>query len=225
MRTHSEFISFAKLANLQAVIPVVTVALVCNDLAVANSAMSRLTANVPRSLHHVRRGVRMYFSRMQCGHLNEGMDAIAEVQKTSLLLAAVQSCRTSAIAAFHELCKCLKGGPYHKEFKRHVGFMRNRAAFHYDPNDLGWAIADRAGKSQGGTSSLTAGEDIHSSRFEFGDDLLDSVVCRRIWGIPKNQDVRQEADRFGAWCDKKCREYLHFGADFVPRFLKGRATI
>ena len=67
--------------------------------------------------------------------------------------------------------------------------------------------------------SMTIGEDVHSSRCEFADVVLDTVVCRSLWKIPVGTDVRAEADRISEWCFKKSLEFLTFGGDFVSRFL------
>lgn len=224
MRTTTLFIRFSKLANCESAEVVVTLAMICNDLAIANSSMSRSSEAKSPLVAHVRRGARMYFSRMMCGHLNEGLDAIRSVRDIPELRVIVTQCSVAAQAAFEELCNCLPGSPQHKNFEKYVGWVRNRVAFHYDPKDIRWAIQDRAGRAGADTSSLTGGGDIHSTRFEFGDDLLDSIVVRRLWKIPRDKDVRSEADRVATWCDEMCRRFLEFCQEFVPFFLRGRAT-
>jgi hypothetical protein len=81
VRTRTLFLDFAKLSQVKGGEVVLILAMVGNDLAVANSAMSRLPARLPISLQHMRRGIQMYFSRMQCAHLCEGMKAIELVSK------------------------------------------------------------------------------------------------------------------------------------------------
>lgn len=202
---------------------VATLAMVCNDLAIANSSMSRYSKNGPAALAHIARGGRMYFSRMMCGHLNEGMEAIATVRRDASLLALVNRCSEKAQGAFEALCACLRGGSEHKKFEKYVGWVRHRVAFHYGADDIVWAIKDRASRNVTGT--LTAGQGIHSTRFEFADDILDSIVVRKLWRIPREKDVRGEADRIGNWCDQKCREFLQFSQEFVPLFLRAHSII
>jgi len=100
-------------------------------------------------------------------------------------------------------------------------------AFHYDRKDVKWAIGDRANPSTPSSrnGSMTAGEDIHTTRFEFGDALLDSVVCRRLWKIPTNVNFQAEADLIGEWCFTKCVAYLEFAGAFVPVFLREREVV
>lgn len=63
------------------------------------------------------------------------------------------------------------------------------------------------------------GEDIHSTRFDFADDILDTIVCLKLWQIPLDKDVRAEADRISDWCFQKSMQFFSFGGDFVGRFL------
>ncbi len=70
---------------------------------------------------------------------------------------------------------------------------------------------------------MTIGDDIHSSRFDFADVVLDTIVCRKLWEIPVTVDVRAEADRIADWCFRRSVQFLDFGGDFVSRFLREHA--
>jgi len=224
MHTATLFVSFPKLAAVDGAIPAIRVALVCNDLAIANSSLGRYQ-QLAGAMSHISRGGQMYFARVSCGHLNEGMEAIAEINKRPVLKGVVDGCSAQARSAFADLSDCLRGGSQHAKFERLVGWIRNRVAFHYDPNDLRWALDRRAGASTGSVSSMTAGEDIHSTRFDFGDDLLDTIVCRKLWKIPSDADTRPEADRISDWCFQKILRFLEFGEDFVPVFLRKNGVV
>ncbi len=225
VRTRTLFLDFAKLSQVKGGEVVSILAMVCNDLAVANSAMSRLPAKLPISLQHIRRGIRMYFSRMQCAHLYEGMEAIKLVRDTPSLKIVIGQCGAKAQKAFDTLCECLPGGKERGNFKRYVGWVRNRIAFHYSRDDISWAIQRRAQAEKGKIATMTAGGDIHSTRFEFGDDLIDSIVVRLLWNIPEKTDLRTEADRIGDWCDQMCRSFMVFSSGFVVRFVRNRVTL
>jgi hypothetical protein len=220
MRTHTEFFSFRKLARATGASVIARVAMVCNDLAIANSSMGRYKAVKSNALNHVLQGAQMYFVRVSCGHLNEGVRVIGEVRDDPSLGSLVNRCSLEAQSAFTDLCACLPKGSKHKEFKRFVGWIRNRVAFHYGAKDVDWALEERGNKLNPGSCSMTLGEDIHSCRFEFADAILDTIVCRRLWQIPVEADVRAEADRISDWCFRKSLQFLVFGEDFVRRFLK-----
>ena len=108
MRTRTWFVSFSKLAPRgDSGVIVARVALAANDLAIANSAMKHFSQLESPALQHVRQGALMYFTRLQCGHLNEGMETIRQVRDCPQLQASVEKCSQSAKAAFQELCACL----------------------------------------------------------------------------------------------------------------------
>jgi hypothetical protein len=222
--TSTLIVSFSKLAQAEGAIPVIKVALVCNDLAIANSSLGRYQ-QLTGAMSHISRGGQMYFARVSCGHLNEGMEAIDEIAKHAGLRAVVDECGTQARSAFADLSDCLRGGSQHKKFERLVGWIRNRVAFHYGPSDLRQALDRRAGASTGSMSSMTAGEDIQSTRFDFGDDLLDTIVCRELWRIPSDADASAEADRISDWCFQKTLRFLEFGEEFVPMFLRKNGVV
>lgn len=106
-----------------------------------------------------------------------------------------------------------------------LGGVRNRIAFHYSMGDVSGAIERRAQIAKGKPATMTAGGDIHSVRFEFGDDLIDSIVIRRLWKIPEKADFKTEVDRTGNWCNQMCWSFMRFSSEFVPQFLRGRATV
>ena len=223
MRTHTKFFSFSKLANADGASTVVRIAMVCNDLAIANSSMGHFK-NLPlKSLSHIQQGAPLYFVRMSCGHLREGMRTIQEIVNHLVLAALDKKCDYHAQSAFADLCECLPAGKDHSEFQRYVLPVRNKTAFHYDPDQVEAALEFRMTHHSNSPCSMTIGEDIHSSRFDFADVVLDTIVCRKLWEIPVTVDVRAEADRIADWCFRRSVQFLDFGGDFVSRFLREHA--
>jgi hypothetical protein len=222
MRTHTKFFKFHRLATADGAATVVRVAMVCNDLALANSLLGHYKKIQSGMLEHVNRGARLYLVRMSCGHLREGILAISDVKDHPRLSALVTKCHPRTQAAFAALCECLAGGKDHADFVRYIKPIRDTIGFHYDANAVAWAIEDRAKRSA--PFSMTIGEDINSCRFEFADDLLDTVVCRKLWKIPLDKDARIEADRIGDWCFQKSVQFFEFGEDFVCRLLREHAA-
>jgi hypothetical protein len=220
MKTKTIPISFSRLALREGFETVLTVAMVCNDLAVADVSMSRYGEMSSLALSHIKRGAAMYFMKMSCGHLQEGMKAIEKITQSCELRALVDRCGPRAQTGFTDLCGCLKKGAEHGQFEKYVGSIRNRVAFHYDPSMLRSAVDRRTAGHGATTGFMTVGEDIRSCRFEFADDILDTIVCRKFWHIPDEADVRLEADRITGWCDGKRKSFLWFAEELVPRFLQ-----
>jgi hypothetical protein len=223
MRTHTKFFNFSKLARADGASTVVRVAIVCNDLAIANSSLGHFKNLSANALSHVRQGGALYFVRMSCGHLREGMKAVQQIRDDVALSALVTRCAASAQSAFAQLCECLHPGKYHAEFKRYVHSVRHKTAFHYDTTEIREALEYRAKHHSNSVCAMTIGEDIHSCRFDFADVVIDTIVCRKLWALSIAADVRTEADRISGWCCTKSIEFLNFGGDFVTRFLQEHA--
>jgi hypothetical protein len=223
MRTHTKFFNFSKLAIADGASTVARVAMVCNDLAIANSALGHFKTLPSNALSHVRQGGALYFVRMSCGHLREGMKAIQEIRDDAALSGLVAKCDAAAQSAFAELSECLQGGKHRAEFQRYVQSVRDRTAFHYVKTEIADALDFRTKHHSNSPCAMTIGEDVHSCRFDFADVVIDTIVCRKLWAIPIAADVRVEADRIADWCCTKSIEFLTFGGDFVTRFLQEHA--
>jgi hypothetical protein len=149
--------------------------------------------------------------------------AIKSVSEHPALNALVNKCHARAQSAFRNLCECVPKGKDHATFERYVKPIRNTIAFHYDSREVAWALNDRVYRASASKiCSATTGEDVHSTRFEFADALLDTIVCRKLWGI-LDADARGEADRISDWCFHKSLEFLDFGENFVHLFLSQHA--
>jgi hypothetical protein len=223
MRTHTKFFNFSMLARADGASTAVRVAMVCNDLAIANSSLGHFKNLSANALSHVRQGGALYFVRMSCGHLREGIKAVQEIRDDVALSALVTRCDAPAQSAFAQLCECLPAGKYHAEFQRYIPSVRNKTAFHYDTTEIREALEYRTKYHSSSLCAMTIGEDIHSCRFDFADVVTDTIVCRKLWAIPIAADVRAEADQISDWCCTKSIEFLTFGGDFVTRFLKEHA--
>jgi hypothetical protein len=223
MQTHTKFFNFSKLAISDGASAVVRVAMVCNDLAIANSSLGHFKNLSSNALSHIRQGGMLYFVRMSCGHLREGMKNIQLIKDDVALSALVIRCHSDAQLAFAALCECLPTGRDHAEFQRYVPSVRDKTGFHYDLPEVVKALEFRTKHHSNSLCAMTIGEDIHSCRFDFADVVIDTIVCRKLWAIPIAADVRTEADRIADWCCTKSIEFLTFGGDFVMRFLQEHA--
>src|ERR1700743_290519 len=192
MRTHTKCFNFSKLAAARGASTVVRLAMVCNDLAVANSSLGQYQ-KMSGSMRHIGQGGALYFVRMSVGHMREGMEEIAPINKDARLSALVDRGAPQAQKAFAKLCECLNGGKHHAKFHRHVALVRNKTGFHYDLAKITEALEFRIKHHSGSLCAVTIGEDIHSCRFDFADVVIDTIVCRTLWGIPMRADAQVAA--------------------------------
>lgn len=196
---------------------VVKLMMACNDLSLANQALSEWKKEQPKNKKSRQVGAGMYFVRTQLAHLHEGLKIIDAIRKDPALLIFVKQCDTQTQESFHTLQQFLPGGPMHKEFEQLVGRVRHNLTFHYDESGklIEIAISDRASRAEARMSSITRGDTGHSWHFKLADDVVDSIVVRQIWAIPKNADVRAEADKIA---DRVHQIFLWF-VDFAGEFI------
>ncbi len=223
--TQTLYVSFRKLCGSAHSTVVLRLMMAFNDISRANHSLSKYKREQPRVRRHVQMGARMYFVRLQCGHLNEAMKVIREIRDDAALQAEVSRCSAEAQAAFDKLTSCLDGSPGATNFKRYVGAIRNKTAFHYDPNMTLAALNDRAGRDEASTSTITAGDDLSLWRFEAADYIMDSVVVCQLWKIPHTADLRIEADRIADYCADICLSFLIFACEFAFGYMTRNAAM
>jgi hypothetical protein len=206
---------------------IIRLMMACNDLFLANQFLSMCQGAQPPIHKHVQRGAMMYFVRLQCGHLNEAMKIITEIKQDKKLCDEVKKCSRPAQESFTELTSCLSGGANEKKFNQDVGKIRHNTVFHYDERArlIKTALRDRAGRQAARPSKITTGDRINLIRFELADDIIDTIVCRQIWGIPRQSNLREEADRHAKFGSDLCKSFLVFSDEFILRYIEDRAAI
>lgn len=220
-RTHTLCINLQRLqAGGSSSLTVIRLMMACNDILLANHCLS-LFKNQSGIREHVHRGARMYFVRLQCGHLNEALKIVQEIKADSILMNLLDQCSQGTKDSFNTLVKCLRGGSDHKSFEEYVGRIRHSTVFHYDNKKLvERALSDRAGRKEASLSKITFGDHISLSRFDLADDIVDSIVCRQICKIPRSADLRQEIDRIMVWTSDLAKSLVEFSDEFIYKYVQ-----
>lgn len=228
-RTQTIFVDLRRLKSCDNAGTIIRLMMACNDLIVANLCLSQYkTEFLPEQASirkHVQRGAAMYFVRLQCGHLNEAMKIIKEIRDTPYLNDRIERCSQTAKDSFSKLTNCLKGESGHSDFQRYVGLIRHKTVFHYDNDKIKEALSDRAGRPEATMSKITAGDHMSLCRFELADDISDTTICRQLWKIPRDADLRQEADRCSDFGSDLCRSLVDFAGEFIIRFVQEHAAV
>ena len=225
-RTQTIFVDLQRLSSCgESASVIIRLMMACNDISLANQGLARYKEEQPAIKSHVQRGAGMYFIRLQCGHLNEAMKIISEIRDNERLRDRVEKCSHIAREAFDRLTNCLKGDPGNRDFERYVGRIRHSTVFHYAPKTIDKALNDRASRPEASRSKITRGDHISLWRFELADDILDSVVCRQIWNIPRTANLPQEADLKAEYGSNLCQALLSFSGEFIFRFVQEHAAI
>lgn len=221
-RTTTRYVDFGTLLTRGcSAVTVIKLMMAFNDLSLANEALSEWKKEQPKNKKPRQLGAMRYFVRMQLGHLYEGLKIIEEIRKNPRLSALVSRCGSHTQEAFQNLEHYLPGGRKRAHFERLVGRIRHNLAFHYVQSGklIGQAITDRATRLEACQSSITLGDTAYLSHFKVADDVVDSIVVRQIWGIPRNADLRVEADKVADDVHRIFLSFVAFAGEFIWRYF------
>lgn len=206
---------------------IVRLMLACNDIALSNHCMSNFKTQILKGIQqHIKQGALLYFIRLQCGHLNEVMPLIKELNdllnENSLSAGIFNKCTNEIKNDFNKLRDCLNGFPNRQEFLNKVELMRHKTVFHYKDEKLfKEAIKKRSENKKERHSSITRSTDVSCLRFNVADDIIDTVVCRFLWKLTANDDsLKQQADEASDFGSDLCRAYVNFCSEFIFRYIK-----
>jgi hypothetical protein len=194
----------------------------CNDLSLANQALSDWKMEQPSSKKPRKVGAGMYFVRTELAHLYEGLDVIEEIKSDATLSAFVNQCDHQTQQSFRELEQFLRNGPKRAEFMQLIGQIRHNLTFHYNQSGtlIERAISDRAGRIEAQISSVTRGDTAYLWHFKVADDIVDSIVVRQIWAIPREADLRAEADKVADRVHQIFLWFLDFSGEFIWKYCE-----
>lgn len=221
--THTRLVHFDRLlARGPDAAVVVKLMMACNDLSLANQALADWKLEQPSDRKESQVGARMYFVRVELGHLYEGLKVIKEIQSTPSLMNLVGQCDKQTRDSFAELETFVLGGPKHREFYKLIGQLRDNLAFHYYQCEklVLKAIASRASRPEARISSITRGSVARLWRFNVADDIIDSVVVRDIWSIPPSADLREAVDQVADRIHKVHMAFVDFSGEFIWKFCE-----
>lgn len=199
---------------------IVRLMMACNDISLANRFLGVSSRLSPV---YVRRGAGMYFVRLQCGHLSEALKLIQEIREDRSLLQIIPHLPRFARNAFSELVNYLPSGPGHAKFYRYIESIRNKTVFHYDRSLALRGLTDRARRAESSHSKITRGTHITLWWFELADDIHDTMVCRFLWGIPREANLREEADKILDFGQTLCKAFLDFAGAYIFQYIDERA--
>lgn len=167
----------------------------------------------------------MYFVRTQLAHLHEGLKVIDKIKADPLLMSIVRQCDQQTQNDFNTLKEFLTGGNNYSEFENLIGQLRHNLTFHY--HQCGKlicraAIDDRASRKEARISSITRGNTTHLWYFKIADDVVDSIVVRQIWKIPREKNGRVETNKILERVRQICIWFLDFSAELIWQYCKSQ---
>lgn len=220
-RTCTRYVNFeAFAARGTSAVTVVKLMMACNDLSLVNQALFDWKQDQSSTRKSQQIGAKMYFVRTQLAHLHEGMKVLDAIRADPVLVAIVDQCDKQTKDSFQELQRFLPGGVDRNEFELLVGRVRHNVGFHYDESGklIQKAILDRAQRAEARIASITRGSTAYLWRFNAADDIVDSVVVRQIWSIPRGADVRVEADKIADRVHQIFLWFVDFSGEFIWKY-------
>jgi hypothetical protein len=219
--TSTKFLNFEKLQSQgQSAVTVIKLMMVCNDLSLADEALSRWQKEKTKMMKQRRIGAMMYFARIQLSHLHEGFKIIESIRNDKTLKSILERCDSRTQESFRKLENFLPGGSEEKTFERLIGRLRHNLTFHYDESGklTQKAIEDRASRPEARISSITRGTTPGLWHFKAADELIDSVVVRQIWNIPRDRNLRIEADNILGRVWQIGLDFIDFAGEFIWKY-------
>lgn len=195
----------------------------CNDLQLANEALSDWKQEQPNSKRYRQQGAQMYFVRLQLGHLYEALKIISEINQDNDLRDVVNLCDSRTQESFSALMQ-LSHGDSNKRFEELVGRVRHNLVFHYEQSGklITKALKDRASRPEARNTSVTRGNHAYLWHFKVADDIVDSIVTRQIWRIPRDADLREEADKVADYVHEVLIQFADFAGEFIWKYFTRR---
>ncbi len=225
-RTQTTFVDLSRLLpNKKEASIIIRLMMACNDIALANQCLAQYKEEQPPIRKHVQKGALMYFVRLQCGHLKEAIDLIQKLCNDKYLLKRVDNCSKEAQTSFKDLTDCFKNEPNYIKYRDYVLKVRHKTIFHYDGKLVEKALADRANRTEAKTSKITRGDNISLWRFNLSDEIVDSLICRQLWKIPREENLREKADEISDFGSNLCVSFLDFCGEYIFSYIKEKAAI
>lgn len=181
-----------------------------NDFSLANAIMREWDETTDRRKLARHKSGRMYFVRMQMGHVFEALFAVKEIRDDPALRALVDRCDEKTIASFEKVSAFISTPDYQMLLR-----FRNNAAFHYDRKLLGRQLTRLVEKHPGHFSTYSMGTEQLDWYFEVADVVADRLVVRDVFNIPEGADVAAEADAVVQRMHNMSEAFVDFAGHFI----------
>ena len=220
------YLSLNKLiANEEIAVILIRLMMACNDLTLTNTCLTKYQDSNTQKNKYINDGACMYFVRLQIGHLHEGLKVIKEIYDNETLENFVKTCSCDAKIAFKILCKYIPGGKERTKFEKYFGKIRHNLVFHYQESGdwIKKALRERIDKKGQTSARITLGE-VQKTRYDIADQVVDTIVCRNIFGIPYTvadlQKDRKELDKILMFGSEIAKNFIGFSGEFLHNYVE-----
>jgi hypothetical protein len=199
------------------VAPILTRLMITSNDLTLNDHATRMWNGEQGEKHKDRQvGAKMYFIRQQISLLYEEMKIIRKILKTPALMDAVSKCDAETQNAFRDIKKFIGT----EDYKKIVGRLRNKVGFHLDEDVVITALNGLETEHPGVRMSMSWGEDVIDWHYEPGDRVIDRIVVRDIFDIPKDADIHEEIDKIVARLQVVSEHFAVFAVHFIQKITR-----
>jgi hypothetical protein len=135
-------------------------------------------------------GAKMYFLRLLIAHLHESMKIIKDIKKTPELMEAVEACEEKTQNDFAAVWALVGTADY-----KSIMTMRNKIGSHWDDDVVEPAIFEMNQENPDYSMLLSLGDEMLDWHFDPADRIIDRVVVKKVFDIPKGADIEEEVDK------------------------------
>lgn len=122
--------------------------------------------------------------------------------------------------AHEEISACLDGGKDRDYFRKIVGRLRDKAAFHYDADTTKSALKYLSRLKKPAPAMMTMGSDLFLTRFNLADVVMDVALTRKILRIMPPEDAVAGLRPFADFLNAKGLSFVMFVKIFAYYYLR-----
>lgn len=160
-----------------------------NDGALANNALVEWDQTTDRRKKGRFNGGRMYFVRVQLGHVFEALNVIDEIKASSVLRDLIEGADSGSQASFKKLEE-FRSTPEYKVLVR----LRNNLSFHYNGKLAVRGLERVVEARPDDLSAITFGDEVLDWHFQLADKVVNSIFARDVMGLGQDADVVKESN-------------------------------
>ncbi|MCZ7658892.1 MAG: hypothetical protein M5U07_14070 [Xanthobacteraceae bacterium] len=162
-----------------------------NDSSLANNALHEWSQSEERTKKNRMFGGKIYFARVQLGHVYEALLVIEEMLRSDKLTGLVGATDSGTQAAFKKLEAFVGSDDYHLLLR-----LRNNLSFHYDRKLAIRALERILIVRPDDISPMSVGSEVLHWHFLLADKVSNSIFARDVLRLAEEEtNVTAEADK------------------------------
>jgi hypothetical protein len=214
-RSTTRVIRTAALASNEQLAPILLrLMMAVNDISLANAALKEWDETEDPRKRARKDGGKLYYGRMQMGHIYEALLIIKDIKERPSLRGYVDRCDPRTIASFARVEAFLDSPDYRVALR-----LRNNAAFHYDDTLALRYLKNIRDRFPDHSSLYSLGSEQLDWYFEIGDLVLDTIVVRDIFRLNDRNELRGPIETVLDRLFQMAVAFMDFAGHFLRHYV------